>query len=76
MGWCMCGVGMVAWMVHEWVMWCSVVGVEKLHGLVRRLDLGVGRGLDGDGEEVVGVVSCEMEISMHGPACLSTPTPF
>ena len=26
-----------------------------------RLDLGVGGGLDGDGEEVVCVVSCEME---------------
>ena len=31
-----------------------------LPGLVG-LDLGVGAGLDGDGEEVVGVVSCEME---------------
>ena len=31
-----------------------------LPGLVR-LDLGVGGGLDGDGDEVVGVVSCEME---------------
>ena len=31
-----------------------------LLGLVR-LDLGVGGGLDGDSEEVVGVVSCEME---------------
>ena len=32
-----------------------------LPGLVR-LDLGLGAGLDGDGEEVVGVVSgCEME---------------
>ena len=31
-----------------------------LPGLVR-LDLGVGAGLDGDGEKVVGVVSCEME---------------
>ena len=30
-----------------------------LPGLVR-LDLGVGGGLDGDSEEVVGVVSCEM----------------
>ena len=25
-----------------------------------RLDLGVGGGLDGDGEEVVGVVSCDI----------------
>ena len=31
-----------------------------LPGLVT-LDLVVGGGLDGDGEEVVGVVSCEME---------------
>ena len=37
----------------------------SVHGEVHGwLDLGVGRGLDGDGdgEEVVGVVSCEMEI--------------
>ena len=32
-----------------------------LPGLVR-LDLGVGGGLGGAGEEVVGVVSCKMEI--------------
>ena len=32
-----------------------------LPGLVM-LDLGVGGGLDGDSEEVAGVVSCEMEI--------------
>ena len=32
-----------------------------LPGLVR-LDLGVGSSLDGDGEEVVGVVLCEMKI--------------
>ena len=31
-----------------------------LPGLVM-LDLGISGGLDGDGEEVVGVVSCEME---------------
>ena len=31
----------------------------QLSGLVR-LDLGVGGGLDGDGGEVVGVVSCEL----------------
>ena len=31
-----------------------------LPGLVR-LDLGFGGGLDGGGEEVVGLVSCEME---------------
>ena len=31
-----------------------------LPGLVL-LDLGVGSGLDGDGEKVVGVVSCERE---------------
>ena len=46
--------------------WCVGVGlgVGKMHvqpGLVG-LDVGVGRGLDGDNEEVVGVVSCEMEI--------------
>ena len=35
-----------------------------LLGLVR-LDLGVGGVLDGDGEEVVGVVSCEMEKSYY-----------
>ena len=39
----------------------DVVGLGKcicvLPGLVR-LDLGIGGGLDGDGEEVVGVVSC------------------
>ena len=33
-------------------------------GLVR-LDLGVGSGLDGEGEEVVGVVKCEMEIYVY-----------
>ena len=39
-----------------------------LLGLVM-LDLGVGSGLDGDGEEVGGVVSCEMENyhPMHHP---------
>ena len=41
----------------------DVVGVGKcmcvVPGLVR-LDLGVGGSLDGDGEEVVVVVSCEM----------------
>ena len=49
MGRCMGGVLFGAWVVYEW-----------LSGLVR-LDLGIGGGLDGDGEEVVGVVSCEME---------------
>ena len=34
-----------------------------LPGLVR-LDLSIGGGLDGDGEGVVGVVSCEMEINL------------
>ena len=48
--------------------WCMV----SSHGLIGgawvgvlpvlvRLGLGVGGGLDGDGEEVVGVVSCEVE---------------
>ena len=38
----------------------DVVGGGVLPGLVR-LDLGVGGGgLDGDGEEVVSVVSCEI----------------
>ena len=32
-----------------------------VHGGVGRLDLGFGGGLDGGGEEVVGLVSCEME---------------
>ena len=35
-----------------------------LPGLVR-LDLGVGGGLDVDSEEVVGVVSCEMDKSVE-----------
>ena len=38
-----------------------------------RLDLEVGGGLDGDGEEVVGVVSCEMEnyfVSFYLGVCL------
>ena len=35
----------------------SVHGLGRLHGLVR-LDLSIGGGLDGDGEEVVGMVSC------------------
>ena len=42
--------------VHGWCMaWC-MVGVHVLPGLVM-LDLGIGRCLVGDGEEVVGVVS-------------------
>ena len=52
-----------AWVVVV-VMWVDVVGVQKclylLPGLVR-LDLIIGGGLDGDWEEVIGVVSgCEM----------------
>ena len=46
-----------SWAVHGWCMG----GAWLLPGLVR-LDLGVGGGLDGYGEEVVGVVSCEMGI--------------
>ena len=49
MGRCMGGAWFDAWVVHGW-----------LPGLVR-LYLGIGGGPDGDGEEVVGVVSCEME---------------
>ena len=37
---------------------------------VVRLDLGVGSGLDGDGEEVVGVVSC---IFPHPPQHITKP---
>ena len=70
MGLCMGGAWHGAW-----------VGI--LPGLVM-LDLGVGEGLDGDGEEVFGVVSsthasCHvppMHSPMHGSACPSTPTPF
>ena len=48
-----------AWVMHGW--WCCVVGgwdncMCILPGLVM-LDLGVGGGLDNDGDEVVGVVS-------------------
>ena len=39
-------------------------GVVLLPGLVM-LELGVGSGLDGEGEEVVGVVKCEMEIYVY-----------
>ena len=67
MGRCMGG----AWVHGGWwlVMWCGdddvSWGWEKcmctLPGLVG-LDLGLGKGLDGDGGEVIGVVSrCEME---------------
>ena len=42
-----------------------------LLGLVR-LDLGVGGGLDCDGEEVVGVVSCEMKIILSNRLNLIT----
>ena len=52
MGLCMGGAWRVAW-CGAWLE-CFVFGLV-------RLNLGVGRGLDGDGEEVVGVVS-----SMHG----------
>ena len=42
-----------AWVVHGWCMgWCM--------GLVR-LDLGFFGGLDGEGEELVGGVSCEKD---------------
>ena len=52
--------------VHGWCMgvWLGDVlwGLGKcmcILPLLVRLDLGIGGGLDGDGEEVVGVVSCE-----------------
>ena len=49
---------LVHWLVHGMVHGCMVVGV--LPGLVR-LGLGIGGVLDGDGKEVVGVVSgCEI----------------
>ena len=35
-----------------------------------RLDLGIGGGLDGDGEAVVGVVSCEMENNIFNWGCV------
>ena len=43
--------------VHGWVH-------GMLQGMLPRLDLSIGGCLDGDGDggEVVGVVSCEMEI--------------
>ena len=53
MGWCMGGAWCGACVVHV-----VVVNMCVLPGLVR-LDLGVGGGLDGDGEEVVGAVSME-----------------
>ena len=43
------------------VSWGSDNCMCILPGLVM-LDLCIGGGLDGDGEEVVGVVSCEMKI--------------
>ena len=49
MGRCMVGV----W--HGCMAWCN--GLPRLV----RLELGVGSSLDGDCEEVVGVVFCEME---------------
>ena len=56
---------MVVWVggdggVLDGVVWGWSNCMCVLPGLVR-LDLGVGAGLDGDGEEVVGVGSCEME---------------
>ena len=59
MAWCM-----VAWVggdggVLDDVVWGWSKCMCVLPGLVR-LDLGVGGGLDGDGEEVVGVVSSPM----------------
>ena len=47
-------------------------GVIVLPGLVR-LDLGVGGGLDGDGGEVVGVVSCTAQLARQ-PKPQSDPT--
>ena len=47
MGWCLGVVGVIR-------MLCDYLDLV-------RLDLGVGSSLDGDGKEVVGVVSCEME---------------
>ena len=58
-GWCL------VWCMGQIMGWFGGVlcGVQKcmciLPGLVR-LDLGFFGGLDGDGKEVVGVVSCEM----------------
>ena len=47
-------------LVHGYGMVHVCMGNGILPGLVM-LDLGIGRGQDGDGEKVVGVVSCEME---------------
>ena len=63
MGRCMGGAWVGAWVYGgAWlgdVVWGWGICMCVLPGLVR-LDLGVGGGLDGDGKEVVGVVSCEM----------------
>ena len=45
--------GFCAWHGHG----CMVGDVGKVHAVLVRLDLRIGEGLDGDGEEVVGVVS-------------------
>ena len=41
------------WCMAAWWWWVVCMGLV-------RLDLGVESGLDGEGEEVVGVVKCEM----------------
>ena len=48
-----------AWVVHGWWGWDTFMCL--LPGLVR-LDFSIGGCLDGDHEEVDGVVSCGMEI--------------
>ena len=57
--------------MHGSVHGCCMAWCMVLPGLVR-LDLGVGGGLDGDGEEVAGVV-CTAQLARHQIPILTPP---